>query len=802
MLDTLRQDLRYALRQIRSHPGFSAIVILTLALGIGANTAMFGVVDAVLLRSLPYPEASRLVILQGHKEGIGNEAASVPDYLDWKAQSRSFSDMSAFTGGSLNLTSDDGRPPERIIGARVSADFFRTLGVAPALGRGFTAAEDQAGAARVVVLSRALWRDRFGADRALVGKAITLDGEPYTVVGIAAPGFQFPSWAQAWTPVAAQPGAPGQERRSDFLGVIGRLGPGVSLEAARSDMNAIAGRLERQYPATNTGWGVAVTPLRDRIVGDVRPALLILLGAVGLVLLIACANVANLLLARGAARGREMALRAALGAGRGRLVRQMLVESLVLSLLGATLGTLLAWWGTRGLVGLDPGALPRTGEVRIDGTVLLFALGTALVTAVLFGLVPALRVTGSDLRRDLVEGGRTAGARGARLLDRGLVAGQVAVALVLLVGAGLLLRSFAALAGVDPGFRARGVLTARVSLPDNRYPDDPRLRQFWRGLLDRVGTLPGATSVGLTSDLPLQSGSYLSFRVQGRPAPPADQVQDAVVCTTGGDYFRTLGIPLVRGRLLDARDGAGDAPAAVIDRAMAHRYWRNADPIGDRISFDGNTWYTIVGIVGDVRTESLDRPGYPHAYLSYLQSPQHGMVLAVRTDGSPGALAGALRSAVLSLDPTLPVYSMRTMDEVLATSILRPRFDVVTLALFAGLALVLAVVGIYGVLSYAVTRRLRELGIRMVLGADRGTTIRYVLRLGLAPVLVGVGLGLAGALAAVRVLSGLLYGVSPLDPATFVLVPTVLVGVALLACWIPARRATRVDPVHALRSEA
>ena len=801
MLDSLRQDLRYALRQLRSHPGFAAVVLLTLGLGIGANTAMFSVVDAVLLRPLPYPDASRLVLLQGHKEGIGNEAASVPDFVDWKAQSRSFSGMTAFAGASLNLAGGDGRPPERLIAARVTSDFFRTLGVGPSPGRGFTAAENRPGAGKVVVLAHSLWNDRFGGDPDVVGRAITLNGEPYTVVGIAAPGFAFPSWAQAWTPVAPQPGSPGQGRRSDFLGVVGRLAPGATLKAARADMAAIGQRLERQYPATNTGWSVAVTPLRERIVGDVRPALLVLLGAVGLVLLIACANVANLLLARGAARRRELAMRAALGAPRRRLVGQLLAESLVLSLLGAALGLLLAFWATRALVGLDPAALPRLGEVHVDGAVLLFALGAALVTTALFGLAPALRLTRTDLRRELVEGGRSAGGRGRSVLDRGLVAGQVAIAVVLLVGAGLLIRSFASLQGVNPGFRTRGVLTARVSLPDHRYPDDPRVRAFWNDLLARLGGLPGVTRAGVTSDLPLQSGSYLSFRVEGRPAPGPDVVQDAVVCSVGGDYFRTLGIPLVRGRLTDARDGSEDRPVAVIDRAMARRYWGGEDPIGDRISFDGNRWYTIVGVVGNVRTESLDRPGYPHAYLNYRQSPRHGMALALHTDGDPAALAGAVRAAVGQLDPTLPVYDVRTMREIIETSILRPRFDVMTLGTFAGLALLLALIGIYGVLSYAVSVRLRELGIRMVLGADRGATLRFVLRLGMAPVLAGVAVGLAGAVLAVRVLSGLLYGVSPLDPVTFVLVPAALVAVAALACWLPAWRATRVDPVHALRSE-
>ncbi len=801
VLDAVRQDLRYALRQLRSHPGFAAVVLLTLGLGIGANTAMFSVVDAVLLRPLPYPEANRLVLLQGHKEGIGNESASVPDFLDWKAQSRSFSGMTAFAGASLNLAGSEGRPPERLIAARVTSDFFRTLGVGPSPGRGFTREEDRAGAGKVVVLGRSLWKDRFGGDPDVIGRAVTLNGEPYTVVGIAAPGFQFPSWAQAWTPVAPQPGSPGQGRRSDFLGVVGRLAPGVTLRTARAEMTAIGRRLERQYPATNTGWSVAVTSLRERIVGDVRPALLVLLGAVGLVLLIACANVANLLLARGAARGRELALRSALGARRGRLIGQLLAESLVLSLLGAALGVLLAYWGTRALVGLDPGALPRLGEVRIDGLVLLFALGAAVLTAAVFGLAPALRLARPDLRRALVEGGRSSGMRGGGFLDRGLVAGQVAVALVLLVGAGLLIRSFARLEGVDPGFRARGVLTARVSLPESRYPDDPRMREFWNGLLARLGKLPGVTAAGATSDLPLQSGSYLSFRIEGRPAPGPDVVQDAVVCAEGGDYFRSLGISLVRGRLPDARDGPEGRPVAVVDRAMARRYWGHDDPIGDRISFDGTRWYTIVGIVGDVRTESLDRPGYPHAYLSYRQSPRHGMALTLRTDGDPAALAGPVRAAVGDIDPTLPVYSVHTMREIVATSILGPRFDVVTLGAFAGLALLLALIGIYGVLSYAVTRRLRELGIRMVLGADRGATLRYVLRLGMIPVLTGIAIGLVGALLSVRVLSGLLYGVAPLDPVTFLLVPAALAAVAALACWIPARRATRVDPIHALRNE-
>jgi putative ABC transport system permease protein len=801
-MQTLLQDIRYAVRALRKAPAFTLVAVLTLALGIGANSTIFSVVNGVLLQPLPYAQPERLVMVWGHHTTIGREVASQPDYLDWRADNTVFSDMAALAHTSFDLTGVG--EPERLNAALTTANFFRTLGTTPLLGRAFLDREEKTGANQVAILSYGFWQRRFGGSPGIVGQTITLSGLPYTVVGVAPAGFRFERDVDIWAPLRTDVT---RSRRGDFLTVIGRLKPGVTFERAQTEMTTIAARLTQQYPETNTNWSVELVPLKEQLVGAARPALLIFMGAVGLVLLIACANVANLMLTRAAAREREMAIRATLGAGQGRLIRQMLTESVLVSLVGGALGLLLALWGVAALQGVQSSLIPRLGEVGIDGWVLGFTLLLSVLTGVLFGLAPALRVGRGELHGSLREGARGASAgMGVRQLRGALVLAEVALALVLLVGAGLLIKSFDRLQRVDPGFTPDHVLTAQIVLPGARYGEEARQRAFYSQLLDALRSAPGVQGAAVATDVPLSGGAnYLSFSIAGQADPGPGVVQDAEVFVASPDYFHVLGIPLRQGRLFTEQDGAGAPNVVVINHAMAQRYWPGRDPLGARITLgdpaDSAGWRTVVGVIGGVRHNSLDADPYPQMFAPVAQMPRRAVMVLARTAGDPVALTGTLRRAVTSLDTNLPVSDVMTMEARVSRSVAQPRVNVTLLGLFAAVALLLAAVGIYGGVSYSVVQRTRELGIRMALGARPGDVLRLVVRQAMAPALVGVAVGLVGAWAGTRLMASLLFGVSTSDPAVFAAVALFLAGVALLASYIPARRATRVDPLVALQYE-
>jgi putative ABC transport system permease protein len=802
-MHTLWQDLRYAVRSLGRSPGFAFAAIATLAIGIGANTAIFSVVHGVLLRPLPFGQPERLVAVWGHHVAIGRETASLPDFLDWRRESRAVEDMAAFANTRYNLAGDG--EPEVVRGAVATANLLPLLGLAPAVGRGFTVDEERAGAARVVMLSDGYWRRRFGARPDVLGRSLSLSGVPHTVVGVAPPALRLQQAVDVWAPLVTDTTL---GRRNDFLTVIGRLRAGATLAQAQEELSTIGRRLAAQYPASNAGWGVELLGLQEQVVGGIRPALLVFMGAVALVLLIACANVANLMLARVTAREREVTIRTALGASRARLARQLLTESAAVALAGGTAGLLLAVWGVQALRTLGPGTIPRSEEVGIDPVALGFALGLSLLTGFLFGLLPALRVLGRDPHAGLQASGRgSTGGSGVRTTRGALVLAEVALAFMLLVGAALLLRSFNRLQQVDPGFTGEGILTARLALPRNGYAEPERRLAFAERLMERLRATPGVRSAALASDPPLGgSARYWSFSVEGVEPPPAEVVQDAVVSAAGPGYFETVGIPLVEGRLITHADRS-DAPAvAVVGQALARRYWPDRSPLGARITFGdpadtASTWATIVGVVGDVRQESLAEPPYPQVYLPFAQLPVRSVVIAARGPLEPLALLPGLKAAVAELDPGLPLSEVATLDQMVTATLARPRVNAALLGGFALVALALAAVGIYGVIAYGVIQRTRELGIRMALGAGSDQLLRLVVRQGMAPVLAGVALGAAGALAAGRLLRSLLFGVGAADPLTFALVTGFLLAVALLASYLPARRAAGADPMVALRNE-
>ena len=799
------KDIRFGLRTLAKTPGTTLAALIALALGIGANSAIFSVVSGVLLRPLPYPEPDRLMSLMNNnpQAGLPRFPLSIPDFEDFRRQTRSFEGLTAYMTGRFNLTGGD--RPEAIQGAAVTAGFFHVLRREPVLGQAFRPEDERPGGGKVVVLSDVLWRRRFGADRGIVGRGVTLDGESYTVLGVAPRGLDFPEKRELWVPLTLD-GRPTRGRHD--LTVVGRLKPGATLRQARTEMAEIAGRLERQYPDTNTGWGAVVIPLAELEVEDIRTALLILLVFVGFVLLIAVADVANLLLARVASRDREIALRTVLGAGRGRLVRQMLTETLVLFLAGGALGLLLAAWGVRALVALDPEGIPRSGEIHLDSRVLLFTLAVSLGAGLLCGLVPALTVAGRRLGEALKEGGRAvAGGIRGRLVRDGLVLAQIALTLALLLGAGLLIRSFSRLRSVDPGFRTQGVLVAGMDLPPVKYPDKKSQVAFYQALLERVRALPGVEQAGVFFPLPLSGDDMLLiFSVAGRPAPPPNQEPATSVRSVTPGALEALGIPLRRGRMLTDRDDASAPPALLVNEAMAAQIWPHQDPIGQRITFGSGKnpqarWYTVVGVVGNVRHEALSQAPGPEAYWPHLQTPLPGPYLVLRGKGDPARFVAPVRAAVAEVDPDLPLNKVAPMTQLVAASLAQSRFKAVLLALFAGLALVLAVVGVYGVVSYSVAQRAHEIGIRMALVAQGRQVLGLVIRQGMTQVLIGLALGLAGAWYASRFLAGQIYGLSATDPLTFVAVPLGLAAVALVANYLPARRATRVDPLDALRQE-
>jgi predicted permease len=805
-LDQFAQDLRYGARAMVRTPGFTAIAVIALSLGIGATTAIFSVVNAVLLRPLAYQDSDRLVTIL-HS---GSDPVAAANYIDWRDQSRSFRAMGAAQYWSPNLTGSD--PPEHLYGLQLTESLMPMLGVEPLLGRVFVAGEDRKGAEHEVVLSYRLWQRRFAGDGSVLGKAVTLNGEAYTVIGVMPREFKFaPFWAthaELWVPLAFGEGI--HNRGGNSLRVFARLNPGVALKQARAEIATITARLERQYPGTNRD--VVVTPLKENVVGTIETPLLVLLGAVAFVLLIACANVAHMLLARAAARQREIAVRAALGARRGRVIRQFLTESLLLSAMGGAGGFLLALAGTHALVALSPANIPQVETVTVDARIILFMLGVTALTSVAFGLAPALQASAVDLTGALKEGGR-GGSDGIRRnrLRSFLVASEFALALMLLIGAGLMIRSFLALESIDPGFNPHHVLSMVVSVAGSKEADVNRRAIFYRQLLDRVRTLPGVQSVGGINHLPLAGDIWgWSFTIEGRPKPRPGEFPTAVYRVAMPGYFQTMRLPLVRGRDIAATDDASAQGVVIVNERAAASYWPGEDPIGKRITFGPPTWLTVIGVAKNAKQSDWAAPPYPEVYLAALQNSDFlgnagshiaYLTLVVRTAGDPGALANAVKNTVWSFDRNLPISEVLTMDGVVADANAQPRFEMLLLAVFAGVALALAAVGIYGVMSYSVSRRTHEIGIRLSLGASQGEVLRLVVRQGMALALAGSAAGMAGALMLSRLMTNMLYGVRPTDPLIFAGVAMVLGGVALVATYIPARRATRIDPMVALRYE-
>ncbi len=805
-MDTLRQDLIYAIRRLTLAPAFTLIAVATLALGIGANSAIFSIVYAVLLKPLPFPEPERLVQLYQVSEGRNVAYFSPPNFLDTQKQATNLEAMAAVDGGGVTLT---GRgAPAVLNGAEVSASFFKVFKVSPELGRAISTDENEPDKATVVVLGHALWQNRFGGDPAVIGASITLDSRPFTVIGIAPKGFAFPDEAELWTPLAYDKLFTGDSRGAWYLRVFGRLKAGAPVTAAAEESKLIAARLAQAYPDANEGLGGTVRPLQEAMVGNSRPALYLLLGAVGLVLLIACVNVANLLLARAAARAPEFAVRQALGAGRGRLLRQLMTESLLLGALGGLAGIGLASVSLASLIALQPSGIPRLGEVRIDPAVMLFSAVLAIGTGLLCGILPGLSARRAPAQA-LREGARgLLGGRSGRVRS-GLVIGQMALAMMLLAGAGLLLKSYAQLQNVDPGFKVGDALTFRIALPGQAYKDESLRVSFFDRLRERLKALPGVQAAAATLGLPLSGTQVnISFEVSNRPPlPPAQQPAMEMRSVTAG-YFQAMGIPIILGRGIEASDTAESAPVVVITQSAAKKYFPNENPIGQSITMgwrrpEGKpkAGGEIVGVVGDVKTFGLAKAVTPEIYLAYPQLPVGSMDVLVRTSVPPLTLRTSVESVVHELDKDIPVARLRTLGDVVSRSISQPRFYMLLLGLFAATAMLLAALGIFGVMSYAVTQRSREIGIRMALGARGAEVMSMILRNAAVLVVSGILLGLAGALALSKSLSGLLFNLTPTDPMTLGGVAVLLAGVALLASVLPARDATRVDPLITLRSE-
>ena len=804
--DELRQDIRFSLRQLRRNRGFTAIALITLALGIGANTAIFSVVRGVLLRQLPYAAPETLVRVFSTFEG-NLSSVSPADFNDWARESKLLSGLSATDESTVNLTGSG--TAERFRQARVSANAFQLLGVKPSLGRAFLPGEDKVDAQRVVILSDGLWRTRFGADPRIIGQQITLDGYATEVVGVAPPDMRYPTPVDMWLTTRFNArDLSDSNRGARWIDVVGRLAPGVSIQQASSEMAAIAKRLERQDPKHNSGYGSRLIPLQDEIVGPVRVPLLVLLIAVGFVLLIACANVASLMLGRTAARETEMAVRTALGAGRGRLVRQLLTESICLALLGGVLGLGLALLGTRAQVAMAPRDIPRLFDVHMDTSVLLYTLGTTAIAALMFGSIPALHVSLGKLASTLREGGRGSRSRPGSARARGaLVVAEITLALMLLTGAGLMLKSFGRLRDVNPGFVPERLSTFSVSLSPVKYETLEQQRAFATTLLEQVNRIPEVDTAGLSFNIPLVGGGFvISFKVLGEPEPPPNDEPAAQVRVVSPGYFKAMGIPLKRGRGIEAGDREGAPPALVISEETARLFFKGQDPIGKRLEFgwgrDGaRLGGEIVGVVGDVRQQSLSEDVSPHAYAAYDQWPIDELTVVMRTKGDPKTALRSAHSVVAALDNDLPVYASFTLESVVSRSLGQPRFYLTLLSVFALVAVVLAAVGIYGVIAYTVQQRTRELGIRMALGASADHVVNMVVARGFLLAITGVALGTAGAFAVTRVMRSLLFGVSERDPATFIAVAVLLGVVALVASWIPARRAAKVDPLVAMRTE-
>jgi putative ABC transport system permease protein len=805
-MNTLFHDLKYGIRMLLKTPGFTIVAVIALTLGIGADSAIFSVVNAVLLRPLPYAESDRLVILRERSPQLEGMSVAYPNFIDWREQNRSFENIAVFRGReSYNLTGVG--EPERLIGAQVSADVFAVLKVTAASGRVFTNDEDKPGAAPVAVLSHGLWQRRFGGDPGIVDQTLTLNGQSFTVIGIMPPDFQFPGRGiDLWTPAGQAAANPGWQQRGNHPGLAGiaRLKPGVSIAQAREDMDLVAVNLEKQYPDSNTGNRVSVTPALENAVRTIKPALLILLGAVGFVLLIACANVANLLLARAATRQKEMAIRTALGASRWRIVRQLLTESVLLSFLGGALGLLLSRWGVKLIIAISPNTIPRSREINLDTRVVVFTIGVSVLTGVLFGIVPSLQASKPDLNETLKEAGR--GSTGSRHLFRsGLVVSEVALTMVLLIGAGLMIRSFYRLLQVNPGFNYDHLLTFNVALPQKKYAEEQQRINFFDQVVDRLRALPGVEAVGLASGLPLgNNGWQTSFRIEGQPPPEPGKVPLTEACVASPDYFQAMGITVLEGRPFSEYDKKDAPRVTLIDEEFARRYWPDETAVGKQFRTGGPNEppITVVGIVRRVKMDGLNQDSNRvQSYYPFRQLIPSGMTVVIKTATEPTALFSAVRSEVLAVDPDQPIYNLNTMEQIRADSIAPDRLNLMLLGTFAGVALILAAVGIYGVMAYSVTQRTHEIGIRMALGAGQGDVLGMIVGQGMKLALVGLAIGLGGAWFATQAMKTLLFGVGATDPATFAVIAIVLAGVALGACVVPARRATKVDPMIALRYE-
>lgn len=815
MIETLLLDIRYAARGLVKNKTFTIVAVITLALGIGANTAIFSVVNELLLRPLPYADPDRLVMLwEVTPEGQRQNVTSRSNFTGWRDQNTSFEGMAAFTDQRLNLTGAG--EAEEVPVQFATTDLFRVLGVEPIIGRGMTADDGKTGAPQVAVLGYSFWQRRFGGDAQIVGKPIMLNGEPFTVIGVMPPNFQWHirqrsgtgRAAELWTVLSMPPlTGEGATSRGRFLSVVARLKGGVTLQQASADMSTIAARLAQDSPRYNRGQGTEIIPLRDQFVGKVRLALWIILGAVGLVLLIACANVANLLLSRAAAREKEIAVRAALGAGRWRIVRQLLTESLLLAMLGCVSGLALAWWGMKALVAISPRDLVNLQHVGLNLTVLAWTMGLSLVTGIIFGLVPALEASRPDLNGSLKEGKGSEGqSPRSRRLRSALVVTEVALALVLLASAGLLVKSFNRLQNIDRGFNPDNLMTMVLRLPEAKYTDDLQMVAFFRRATERIRALPGVSTVGMVNYLPLYGGlgAKTSYTIEGRPAALPGEEPSTHVRVSDANYFNTMGIPLLRGRNFTDFETNEARHVVIISESLARQHFPGEDPIGKRITIpmsEKPVPTEIVGIARDVRYESLVEEPEPTAYLPHPELTYPFMTLVIKTTGDPAAIVPAVKRELRELDPDQPVSDLRTMSQVMADTVGRARFNTMLLALFAGLATLLAAVGIFGVMNYSLTMRTREIGLRMALGAQPRKVVMLMLKQGLLLTLIGAAIGLAGALALTRLMTSLLFGVEATDPATFAVIVVLLMAVSLIACYLPARRAARIDPLIALRAE-
>lgn len=802
-MDSILKDIRYGVRSLLKRPGFTAIALIALALGIGANTAIFSLVNAVVLQPLPYPEPDQLVWAWGNIRNGGNRASVAPlDFLDFRSQNKTFEQFAASgtMPGSRNLTGSG--EPERLLVSLVTGNYFDTFGVRPALGRGFSLQNEKPGHDQVTVLSHAFWQKRFGGDAGILNKTLVLDGKACEVIGVMPEDVVLPQEADLWVPMNFDVDPEMKQRKAHFLRPIGRLKKGVTLAQAQADTDVIAAQLEQQFPDTNTGWNLRLVPLRDQLVGGSETTIFILFGAVGLVLLIACANVANLLMVRAAARQKEIALRTALGASRFRIARQMITESLLLAIIGGALGTLLATWGVKLLVSLSEGSIPRTANVKIDAVVLAFTFLISLATGLLFGLAPAMRTVKVNLIDSLKDGLRGSGEGALRNRTRSLlVVFESAIAVMLLIGAGLLVRSLIALQNVDPGFDPDNVLTLRIDLPRQNYGTPDKTANFYGQLEKRVAGLPGVEAVGLITELPM-SGQLndMPFTIEGRPVAAISQGFGADFRLVNQNYFSTFRIPLLRGRNFTEQEVRQSDKVLLVSQSLVDQIFPNEEPLGKRLVMAmSGVPYEIIGIVGDIRHRSLAGPALPAMYMPSLQAGR--MNLVIRTQVDPLSIVSSVRKEVQALDPNQPIAAVRTMNDWVARSVSAPRYRTTLLALFAALAMILAATGIYGVMSYSVAQRTHEIGVRMALGARRFDVLKLVVRQGMLLALIGVVIGLGGAFALTRVMSTLLFGITEKDPLTFGVVAALLIVVAFLACFVPARRATKVDPLIALRYE-